>query len=139
MREMQAGQFHLALVVDEYGSVAGLVTLEDCLEELVGEIVDEYDAEDTEVERLPSGELRVDGGLGIDEMNELLGVELPDEDWDTVGGFLLGVLGHVPAEGESVEYAGHRFMAVRLNGLRISEVLVSAVPHEGADDPEAVS
>ena len=99
MREMQAGKFHMAILVDEYGGIAGLVTLEDCIEELVGDIFDEYDVEDSEVERLADGELRVDGGLSIDELNELLDLELPDDDWDTVGGFLLGTLGHVPERG----------------------------------------
>ena len=122
MREMQAEKFHMALLVDEYGGISGLVTLEDCLEELVGEIVDEYDEEDDDVEHLPTGELRVDGGLAIDELNELLGVAMPDEDWDTVGGFVFGTLGHVPAEGESVEFAGHRFVAEKVDGRRISSV-----------------
>jgi CBS domain containing-hemolysin-like protein len=128
MREMQTGQFHMCLLVDEYGDTAGLVTLEDCIEELVGDIVDEYDTEAAEFERLPTGELQVDGGLAIDELNELLGVALPDEDWDTVGGFVFATLGHVPAEGESVEYAGHRFTAVKVDGRRISQVLVSELP-----------
>jgi CBS domain containing-hemolysin-like protein len=128
MREMQTGQFHMCLLVDEYGDTAGLVTLEDCIEELVGDIVDEYDTEAAEFERLPTGELQVDGGLAIDELNELLGVALPDEDWDTVGGFVFATLGHVPTEGESVEYAGHRFTAVKVDGRRISQVLVSELP-----------
>jgi CBS domain containing-hemolysin-like protein len=128
MREMQAGHFHMCLLVDEYGDTAGLVTLEDCIEELVGDIVDEYDTAETEFERLPTGELQVDGGLSIDELNELLGVALPDEDWDTVGGFVFATLGHVPTEGESVEYAGHRFTAVKVDGRRISQVLVSELP-----------
>jgi CBS domain containing-hemolysin-like protein len=130
MREMQAEKFHMAVLVDEYGGTAGLVTLEDCLEELVGDIVDEYDVEAPDVERLPTGELRVEGGVAIDEMNELLGFELPDEDWDTVGGFVLGTLGHVPAEGESIQFRGHRFTASRVEGRRISEVVVSSPANE---------
>ncbi len=134
MREMQAEKFHMVLLVDEYGGTSGLVTLEDCLEELVGEIVDEYDVESAEVEHLPSGDLRVDGGLAIDELNDLLGVALPDEDWDTVGGFVFGTLGHVPSEGESVEYAGHRFTADKVDGRRISQVVVAALaPPPGAN------
>ena len=125
MREMQAGKYHMAILVDEYGGIAGLVTLEDCIEELVGDIVDEYDVEDSEVERLADGELRVDGGLSIDELNELLDLELPDDDWDTVGGFVLGTLGHVPQEGENVEYDGHRFAAEKMEGRRIAPVRVT--------------
>jgi putative hemolysin len=133
MREMQAEKFHMALVVDEYGGVSGLVTLEDCLEELVGEIVDEYDVEDPHVEHLPSGELKVDGGMPIDELNDLLDLELPNEDWDTVGGFVYGILGHVPDEGESFDYAGHHFIAHRVEGRRVSSVIVS----RGAEIPTA--
>ncbi len=127
MREMQAAKQHMAMLVDEYGGIAGLVTLEDCLEELVGDIVDEYDAEEAEFERLPDGVLRVEGGLDVEELNELLGTELPDDDWDTVGGYLLGMLGHVPAEGEVVEAEGHRFTVERLDGRRIARVLVQAI------------
>ena len=140
MREMQAGKFHIAILVDEYGGIAGLVTLEDCIEELIGEIVDEYDMEDNEVERLADGELRVDGGLPIDELNELLDEELPDSDWDTVGGFVLSSLGHVPHEGESVEFHGHRFTAERMEGHRIARVRVSPVPGwEAPDDVDMAS
>jgi putative hemolysin len=125
MREMQAGKYHMAILVDEYGGIAGLVTLEDCIEELVGDIFDEYDVEDTEVERLGDGDLRVDGGLSIDELNELLELELPDADWDTVGGFVLGTLGHVPQEGESVEHNGYRFTVEKMEGHRIARVRVA--------------
>jgi putative hemolysin len=136
MREMQAGKFHMAILVDEYGGIAGLVTLEDCIEELIGEIVDEYDVEDHDVERLADGELRVDGGMAIDELNELLEVDLPDSDWDTVGGFVLSTLGRVPHEGESVEYRGHRFTAERMEGHRIARVRVAPVP--GWEAPDGV-
>src|SRR4029450_2100232 len=86
-------KFHIALVTDEYGSVVGLITLEDLLEELVGEITDEYDTEEPELEQVADDVFRVDGKLSIDEVNELLDVELPDEEWDTVGGLMLGGLG----------------------------------------------
>ena len=134
MREMQAGKYHMAILVDEYGGVAGLVTLEDCIEELVGDIFDEYDVEDKVVEQLANGELRVDGGLGIDELNELIDVELPDADWDTVGGFVLGTLGHVPHEGESVDTQGRRFTVETMDGHRVARVRVGRVPVSGAVD-----
>jgi CBS domain containing-hemolysin-like protein len=96
--------------------------------------------EDTDVERLADGALRVDGGLPIDELNELLDEELPDSDWDTVGGFVLSSLGHVPHEGESVEYRGHRFTAERMEGHRIARVRVSPVPGwEAPDDVDMAS
>ncbi|HEX9258537.1 MAG TPA: hemolysin family protein, partial [Acidimicrobiales bacterium] len=138
MREMQAGKFHMAILVDEYGGIAGLVTLEDCIEELVGEIVDEYDIEEADVERLAGGELRVDAGMPIDELAEILQVELPDDDWDTVGGFVFGTLGHVPVPGESVELHGLRFVAEQVDGRRISRVLVQPMAGDdgrGGDAP----
>ena len=136
MREMQAGKFHLAIVADEYGGIAGLITLEDCLEELVGEIVDEYDIEELSIQQLPSGDYLVEGGVQVEELNEVLDAELPDEEWDTVGGLLFGTLEHVPEPGESVELDGWRFTAEELDGRRIRSVRVSAVPmaHAGGTD-----
>jgi putative hemolysin len=124
LREMQAEKYHMAIVVDEYGGTAGLVTLEDLIEELVGEIVDEYDVEDPQLERLPSGEVRVDAKLNIDDLGDLLGLDLPEGDWDSVGGMLIGLLGHVPTEGESVDVDGYRVKAERVAGRRISRVLI---------------
>jgi CBS domain containing-hemolysin-like protein len=134
MREMQAAKFHMALLVDEYGGTAGLVTLEDCLEELVGEIIDEYDVEDDDIEHLPSGAVNVDGGLPIDELNELLDLTVPDEDWDTVAGFVFGSLGHVPHEGEAFEYEGHVFTAAKVDGRRISMVTIAPALEATAPD-----
>jgi CBS domain containing-hemolysin-like protein len=124
LREMQKDKFHIALVTDEYGSVSGLVTLEDLLEELVGEIADEYDTEEPEIEEVGSGVYRVDGKISIDEVNEMLDVELPDEEWDTVGGLMLGIMGSIPDEGEAVEFQGLTFTAEKVNGRRISKVLI---------------
>ncbi len=134
MREMQAGKFHLAIVADEYGDVAGLITLEDCLEELVGEIVDEYDIEEHTVERLPNGDFLVDGGLSIDELNELLDGSLPNDDWDTVGGLVFSTLEHVPAPGEQLEFGGWHFTAEEVEGRRVRLVRVREAPT--ADDAE---
>jgi putative hemolysin len=124
MREMQAGKFHLAIVVDEYGGIAGLITLEDCLEELVGEIVDEYDTEEATVERLPNGDYLVDGGTSIDDLNDLLHLQLPNEDWDTVAGFVFGTLEHVPEPGEAVEFDGWRFVTDEVEGRRIRRIRI---------------
>lgn len=134
MREMQAGKFHLAVLVDEYGGIAGIVTLEDCLEELVGDIVDEYDQETSEVERLADGALSVDGGFDVDDLADLLEIELPNEEWDTVGGFVFGTLGHVPAVGDVVVHAGHRFEVTEVDGRRIERVVVRVA--EAADAEE---
>jgi CBS domain containing-hemolysin-like protein len=125
LREMQRDKFHMAVVIDEYGGTAGLVTLEDLLEEIVGEIVDEYDVEAPKVERLPDGGLRVAGGTPIDEVNELLEIELPDTDWDTVGGLMFNLLGHVPVEGEAVDFQDLEFRAERVQGRRILTVRIT--------------
>jgi CBS domain containing-hemolysin-like protein len=136
MREMQADKFHLAIVLDEYGDIAGMVTLEDCLEELVGEIVDEFDREEgREVVHLPDGSYLVDGRMSIGDLNDLLEIELPDEDWDTIAGFVFSTLGHVPVKDEAVEANGWSFAVEELDGHRIRRVRVSVVPGRlgGAD------
>jgi CBS domain containing-hemolysin-like protein len=127
LREMQAQRYHMAIVIDEYGGTAGLVTLEDLIEELVGEIVDEYDVEDPLLEQLPTGELRVNARMNIDDLNELLHGALPEGDWDSVGGLLIALLGHVPAEGETADVDGHQLRAERVNGRRIGRVVISPI------------
>ena len=134
MREMQAGKFHLAIVADEYGDVAGLITLEDCLEELVGEIVDEYDTEDHTVEQLPNGDYLLDGGMAIDELNELVDADLPNDDWDTLGGLVFSTLEHVPSPGEELELDGWRFTAVEVEGRRVRLVRVHRLPPVDPND-----
>jgi putative hemolysin len=124
MREMQAEKFHLAVVVNEYGGTAGLVTLEDLIEELVGEIVDEFDVEEPPVERLSSVEASVSGRMVVTEANDEFDAHLPTGAWDTVGGLLFDLLGHVPEEGESVEVDGLRLVADRVKGRRIERVRI---------------
>jgi CBS domain containing-hemolysin-like protein len=130
LRELRDDAVHMAVVVDEYGAVTGLVTIEDVLEEIVGEIVDEHDDEEERIQLLPNGAIRVDAVLAVDDLDELLGTELPDERWDTVGGLVFGLLGHVPEEGESVELEGLRFTAERVQGRRVARVLVQRRPAE---------
>lgn len=127
MRQMQQKKFHLAMVADEYGLLAGLVTLEDCLEELVGEIGDEHDEDDTSVQRQPNGDLLVMGVTTIDKLNEILESEIGTEDYDTVGGLVFGELGHVPEVGESVTQDRWKFRVEDLDGRRIQIVRISAV------------
>jgi CBS domain containing-hemolysin-like protein len=134
LREMQAEAFHMAIVVDEYGGTAGVVTLEDLIEELVGEIVDEYDREEAMVEPLPDGNIRVNARLAVDELNELLDANLPEGDWDSVGGLMFHLFGRVAAEGASVEVDGFELRVDRVTGRRISRVLVIRLPVEVADD-----
>jgi putative hemolysin len=128
MREMQAKKQHMAVVVDEYGGTAGLVTLEDLIEELVGEIVDEYDVDAPQVERLPNGDIRVSGRLALDEANEDLGLELPTGDWDTVAGLVFTQLGHVPEQGEAIEVDGYVLRADVIDGRRIERVRITPRP-----------
>ena len=137
MREMQARKSHLAIVVDEYGGTAGLVTLEDVIEELVGEIEDEYDVAESPVERLPGGDVRVTSRMALDEVNDLLGASLPEGDWDTVGGLVYGLLGHVPIEGEAVETDGYRLTAERVQGRRIGRVRLAKKSPPDAGEPSA--
>jgi putative hemolysin len=134
MREMQRNKFHMAIVVDEYGGTAGLVTLEDLIEELVGEIVDEFDVEEPQSERTPTGDLRVNARMPVDEVNELVGADLPEGDWDTVGGLVYSLLGHVPTEGESVEVDGHRLVAEKVQGRRIGRVRISRLTEPAGAD-----
>jgi CBS domain containing-hemolysin-like protein len=144
LREMQAQQTHVAIVVDEYGGTAGLVTIEDVLEEIVGEITDEYDVETALVEALPDGALRVSARLHVDELAERLGVELEDDDVDTVGGLLAKELGRVPIPGAQVWVQGIEITAEETQGRRnrIGTLLVRRVedgvniPSRPADDSD---
>lgn len=125
LREMQANQRHLAIVVDEFGGTAGLVTIEDLLEEIVGEIVDEYDTEEPMVVPLEEGGLLVDARLDVDDLATALGTEFPDADWDTVGGLILGLAGRVPRAGESFEYDDLVLTAEQVQGRRVAMVRVA--------------
>ncbi len=124
MREMQDLKYHLAVVVDEYGGTAGVVTLEDLIEELVGEIVDEYDVEEPPVVPLDNGTFSVSARLAVDEVSELVDVQLPTGEWDTIGGLLFNELGRVPIEGESVEVDGLTLVAERVEGNRVGRIRI---------------
>jgi CBS domain containing-hemolysin-like protein len=128
LREMQKTKTHMVIVVDEYGGVAGLATLEDLLEEIVGEIADEYDREEPSVVRLDDHTLSVAARLSIDELNELLGAELPHSEWDSVGGLVGGMLGRLPVPGDLVRHDGIEFEVQKMNGRRIDHVLVRSGP-----------
>ena len=135
LHEFQRRKVHIAVVLDEYGGTAGLVTIEDLLEEIVGEIADEYDVDEPRVEHLPGGALRVPGRTAIDDVNEELGIELPADEWDTVGGLVFNLLGKVPAEGETVRFQGFEFQTERVQGQRIVSVQIRPVPG-GDGSPE---
>src|SRR5439155_11552170 len=130
LREMQLRRIHIAIVLDEYGSVSGLVTIEDLLEEIVGEITDEYDREEVHVEPVDEDSFRVSGRVPIDEVNDLLDVELPHDEWDTVGGLIYGLLGAVPTQGATVTYDNLTFTVEKVQGRRIAKVLITRRPVE---------
>jgi CBS domain containing-hemolysin-like protein len=140
LSEMQAARTHLVIVVDEYGGTAGLVTIEDILEEIVGEITDEYDVERPPVEHVEDGAVRVTARLPIEDLGEIFGVELPADEVETVGGLLAQTLGRVPIPGASVDVGGLHLIAEGTTGRRnrIDSVLVCRVePPKPADEPES--
>jgi len=124
LTEMQSRKTHISVVVDEYGGTAGLVTLEDLLEELVGEIDDEFDTAAPPLERLPDGDVLVNATLNVDDLAEELELELPEGNWDSIGGLVLGMLGRVPVPGDAVVADGARLIVDRVDGQRVSRVRI---------------
>ncbi|WP_426985709.1 hemolysin family protein [Pseudarthrobacter sp. Y6] len=135
LRELQKESTHVAIVIDEYGGTAGLVTLEDLIEEIVGEIVDEYDTESAEAVAVGGGSYRVSARMSIDDLGELFDIELDDDEVDTVGGLLAKALGRVPIVGSRVEVGGISLLAERLEGRRnrVSHIIAAAVPKVDTD------
>ncbi|MDH5201473.1 MAG: hemolysin family protein [Candidatus Bathyarchaeota archaeon] len=131
LAEMRQHKVHIAIVVDEYGGTAGLVTIEDLLEEIVGEIEDEYDREEVTIERVTDSEAIVDARVSIDAFNELFGVEVTGEDFDTVGGFVYHHLGKVPSAGDEVHADGLTLRVLSVLGRRIKKVRVTKEPEAG--------
>jgi putative hemolysin len=132
--EFRRANQHMAIVVDEYGDLEGIVTLEDLLEEIVGEIEDEFDLPDESIERLPDGRMRIDGTFPIDDFNEQFERQLPIEDYHTVGGFVFGLLGRAPEKGDEVQADGCRFTVLDVEGSRIERLEVELLPHEPEEE-----
>jgi putative hemolysin len=130
LAEFRRTNQHMALVVDEYGAMQGIVTLEDLLEEIVGEIEDEYDLPDESVEELGEGRIRVDGTFPIDDFNDRFAKELPQEDYHTLAGFVFGQLGRAAEAGDEVVHDGMRFRVVDVDGPRIERLEVEFLPEE---------
>ena len=124
LKEMKKRKIHLSIVVDEYGGTAGLVTLEDILEEIVGEIEDEYDFEDTAIEKIDATHYSVKGSVPIHELNEELNLDLPEDQFETVGGVIYDIVGSLPKQGTTVDYKCLRFTADKIDGQRIARVIV---------------
>jgi putative hemolysin len=130
LTEFRRANQHMAIVVDEYGDLEGIVTLEDLLEEIVGEIEDEFDLPDESIERLADGRMRIDGTFPVDDFNEQFGTELPIEDYHTMGGFVFGLIGRAPERGDEVEHDGCRFKVLAVEGSRIERIEVELPPPE---------
>jgi putative hemolysin len=139
LTEFRAQNQHMALVVDEYGSMQGIVTLEDVLEEIVGEIEDEYDLPDESLERIDEHTIRVDGTFPIDDFNEQFEIEMPDDDYHTLAGFVFGQLGRAPESGDEVLWNGLRFRVIDVEGTRIEKLQVEFLPSEGVEAASAES
>jgi putative hemolysin len=140
LAEFRRTNQHMAIVVDEYGDLEGIVTLEDLLEEIVGEIEDEFDLPDESVERLPNGKMRIDGTFPIDDFNEQFERRIPIEDYHTVGGFVFGLIGRAPEPGDQVEWDGTRFVVLEVEGSRIERLEIELVPHgDGEEQLKEVS
>lgn len=136
LQAMQSNSTHIAIVIDEYGGVAGLVTMEDVIEELVGEIADEYDEDENEVVQLDDGGYRVAARYSLEDLGELFELELDDEDVDSVGGLLAKQLGRLPLRGDEISFSGLNFKADRIEGRR--KRLVSVLVHRDAELADAI-
>jgi CBS domain containing-hemolysin-like protein len=132
LKEFKRDKVHMAIVVDEYGGTAGLVTLEDVLEEIVGEIQDEYDKELPPIQKLDEKTYRVDAGVSIEDLNETLGTKIEERGFETVGGFIYDLVGSVPEQGKKLEYeseeCGLRLLVEKVEGQRIKTVKVTVTP-----------
>ena len=138
LSDMRREGAHVAIVADEYGGTAGIITLEDLVEELVGDIRDEYDVDEPETTRLQGGELEVDGLLNLDDFEDETGLVLPEGPYETVAGYVVAQLGHVPTVGETVTFDGHTLTVVEIDGRRISRVKVK-ITGPAAPEPAAGS
>ena len=132
MPEFQERKTHIAIVVDEYGGTAGLVTLEDIIEEIIGEIRDEYDKEENPITKVDDNSYILLGKISVDELNELLNIEIPieDEDFETLGGLVLNHAGHIPKEGYTFQLENHKFTVKEVLKKRIKKVLIEKLPSE---------
>lgn len=133
LKKMQTEKIHMSIVLDEYGQTEGLVAMEDIIEEIVGNILDEHDEQEELVEELPTGEYVVDGTMTLDELSDIIDIEFPDEDFETLNGFLLYMLGHLPEDDEEIDiaYEGYRFIP-----LKICDMMITSIKIEKLEEKE---
>lgn len=138
LKEFRLNRYHIAIVVDEYGGVSGMVTIEDVLEQIVGEIEDEYDFDEAEDNIIcdRSGRYRVKALTEVEDFNEAMGTHFSDRDYDTVGGLVISRFGHLPKRGDTIEFDGLKFQVLRADSRRIHTLLVEKLPEP---DPQAAS
>jgi CBS domain containing-hemolysin-like protein len=139
LREFRDKRQHIAIVLDEFGGTAGLATLEDLLEEIVGEVSDPFDTTIPEVEMMPDGTQLIDGLTLIDDVNNQLGLLLVEPDYDTIAGYILGKLGRIPKLNDVVEGDGVRLQVVAMDGMRIERVSLERLPKDKPPAPETES
>ena len=134
---MRTEKFHMAVVIDEHGGTAGIVTLEDLLEEIVGEIEDEFDLPDESIERIDDDTIRIAGTFPIDDFNEQFGTELEEDDYHSMGGFVFGLIGRAPEPGDTLDHDGMRFDVIEVEGSRILKLAVTFVERREPKEPVA--
>jgi len=122
--EMKKHRTHMAIVLDEYGGTAGIITLEDLIEEIVGDISDEYDTQANEIEKIREGEYIVNGSTRVEQLNELIGTSIESEHYDSIGGFIIGLIGRLPKQGESIEHENTKFLIENVERNRVKKIRV---------------
>lgn len=137
LHSMRQEHVHMAIVLDEYGGTAGLVTIEDLIEEIIGEIEDEYDADDKEITKITDAEYLIEGSTNIEDVNDYFGFKLSDEDSDSIGGFLYGLFDRVPEEGESVQHDNLLFTVQKMDKNRIETIRLKILPDQDQPGPES--
>ena len=137
LTEFRRTNQHMAIVVDEYGAMQGIVTLEDLLEEIVGEIEDEFDLPDESIERIDDDTIRIAGTFPIDDFNEQFGTELEDDDYHSIGGFVFGLIGRAPEPGDTLDHDGMRFDVLEVEGSRILKLAVTFMERREPKEPVA--
>ena len=135
LKDLRDKKSHMAIVIDEYGGTAGILTLEDIIEEIIGDVMDEYDAEEKLIAENDDGSISVNARLDVEELEDYLDVELPEGKFESVGGFVISLLGRVPDVGERVEYQNIAMIIEAANSRKIDRIRISSVDHEKVQTP----